>query len=581
MSVPRSYPRGNAGSNGRPQNVESLAAAKRLPLTLLLDVGVKDLPGGGIAIPYHGLDGYEMVVRRRDVPGRPRFQQPAGVPLCPYGLSRLDLARRRGHVYLTEGESDAWALWACELPALGLPGSGTAKALEAEHLSGISDVYILPDSDPAGESFAAGVRDRLKALGFPGRVWRLRVPPPHKDVSDWRAAAPERFAEDLAAAVDKAERLDVAPAMSSPRPCSAAKPPPTAAVRTLAAVQARPVEWMWEQWIPRGAITILDGDPGLGKSTLTLDLAARVSRGWPMPPAAGCDAVSTPAGVLLLNAEDSPETTIRPRLAAAGADLARVHVLDAVRQGEDERPPVLPHDLDLIADEMRTRGARLLVVDPLLAFMDGQLDAHKDQDVRRCLHRLKILAESTGAAVLIIRHLNKLIGGPALYRGGGSIGITGAARSALLVGRHPAEPHQCVLASAKCNLSARPASLAYTHEPEGDVARIGWVGTVDLEADDILGHPGGRRRESAGEQAAKLIRDFLAAGPKSAADLEEALVQGGFGERAGKIGRKLAGVRTWRVGFGGEGRWMVEIPAPPEAAAEAAADQGEEVRVPW
>src|SRR5205823_3007590 len=111
-----------------------------------------------------------------------------------------------------------------------------------------------------------------------------------------------------------------------------------------------------------------------------------------------------------------------------------------------------------------------------MAYLDGEVNSFRDQDVRRCMHRLKALAEKTGAAVLIVRHLNKQSKGPALYRGGGSIGIIGAVRSALLVGRDPADETRRVLASNKCNLAAKPRSLLYTIEPHEKVSRIVWLG---------------------------------------------------------------------------------------------------------
>jgi hypothetical protein len=182
---------------------------------------VKDLPGRGIAISYYDLDGMELFVRKRDVPRGPRFKQPAGVQLRPCGLNRLDVARLRGHLYLTEGESGAWTLWACELPALGLPGSGAAKALKAEHLGDVHDLYVLPDNDPAGEKFLAGVLDRLRGLNFHGRVWRVHVPKGQKDVSEWWCANPRAFPHGLKEAVKNAERLALPAARAKDSPPAA------------------------------------------------------------------------------------------------------------------------------------------------------------------------------------------------------------------------------------------------------------------------------------------------------------------------------------------------------------------------
>jgi hypothetical protein len=364
--------------------------------------------------------------------------------------------------------------------------------------------------------------------------------------------------------LDKDEVLGIARSIAGYPPFtgtangSSTSPENTALVRTLADVTAQPVTWLWKPWIPLGAITLLDGDPGLGKSTISMDLAARVSRGWAMPPDGGpsCD----PAGVLLLGAEDNLAYTIRPRLDGAGADVSRIHALEAIQTAEGERPPVLPWDLSLVEDMIADRAIRLVVVDPFMAFLDGDLDAHRDQDVRRCMHRLKLLAEKSNASILIVRHLNKLIGGPAIYRGGGSIGITGAVRSALVVGKNPNDQQQCVLAPVKCNLAAKPKSLLYVVETVGDVSRIGWLGETDLQADDVLAHSAGRKRKTTAEQCADAVRDFLTDGPRESEGMNSWLTQHGYSTWAIRAGRRLAGVKVQLVGYGAEGKWMAELP---------------------
>jgi hypothetical protein len=331
----------------------------------------------------------------------------------------------------------------------------------------------------------------------------------------------------------------------------------TARLQTLADVTVRPVPWLWKPWIPLGTITLLDGDPGLGKSTLSLDLAARVSQGWAMPPEGGVR--GEPADVLLLSAEDHLGYTIRPRLDVAGADVARIHALEAIQTAEGERPPVLPWDLSLVEGMIAEKGVRLLIVDPFMAYLDGELDAHKDQHVRRCMHRLKRLAEKAPVAILIIRHLNKLIGGPALYRGGGSIGIAGATRAALMVGRNPKDPKQCVLAPVKVNLAAKPKSLAYAVQATDDVARIAWLGESDLQADDLVVHPGGRKRKTLSEKCAAAIRDYLADSPKESDAMNSWLAQHGYSTWTIKTGRRLASIEVKLLGFGKEGKWMAEL----------------------
>jgi hypothetical protein len=345
-------------------------------------------------------------------------------------------------------------------------------------------------------------------------------------------------------------------ANDAPKDCTGQKKEsrPEPVLLTMSKVEVKPLVWLWEGRIPRGTLTLLDGDPDLGKSTITIDLAARVSRGWQMPPAAGPVEGAEPEGVLLLNAEDDPERTLKPRLEAVGADVSRVHLLEAVRIAGEEQPPVLPWDLDVVEQVILEKEVALVVVDPVMAYLDAKIDAHRDQDVRRCLHRLKQLAQKTGVAVIIVRHLNKLNGPPALYRGGGSIGIIGAARSALVVGRDPDNPGRRVLASNKCNLGPAPRSLTYTLEASGNVAVVAWGEETDLTANDILSHGAAKRKQTVSEQCAEAIRGILGAGVMDSEELDRHCKELGYSGRAIKDGRRAAGVKASRVGYGDQGK---------------------------
>ena len=227
----------------------------------------------------------------------------------------------------------------------------------------------------------------------------------------------------------------------------------------------------------------MDGDPGEGKSALATDLAARKSIGGKWPDGVECE----PGGVVVCSAEDGLADTIRPRLEAAGADLSRVLALATVTDRDGERLLSIPEDLDMIRRGIERVDAELVIVDPLMAFLSGDVNSHRDQDVRRALAPLAKLAEDTGAAVLIIRHLNKSDGGNPLYRGGGSIGIIGAARSALLVARNPEDDDRRVLAPLKANLSAPAPSLAFTlTEAANGAVRVEWKGATPLDARTLL-----------------------------------------------------------------------------------------------
>jgi hypothetical protein len=325
-------------------------------------------------------------------------------------------------------------------------------------------------------------------------------------------------------------------------------------VVTMDTVAPKDVGWLWQPWIPRGMLTLLDGDPSLGKSSLCLDLAARVSRGWGMPGSPE-GVVTEPAVVLVLSAEDSLAHTIRPRLDAAGADPAMICSLEAFKSNDGERPPVLPFDIDAIEQIIIACQVRLVIIDPFLAYLDGQIHSHVDQEVRRVLHLLKLLAERTGVAIILVRHLNKLDGAPALYRGGGSIGILGAVRSALICGYHPDNKMAYVLAANKCNLAAKPRSRVYQVALAGKVGRIAWGEETDLMANEILGH---RKPVSAVERCAEKIREVLAAGRyMTTKEFEDTLVNAGFSERVIRRAKRVAGVTSQRVGYGKDGAWMV------------------------
>lgn len=254
----------------------------------------------------------------------------------------------------------------------------------------------------------------------------------------------------------------------------------------LSEVEPEHVEWLWEGRIPYGKVSIIDGDPGQGKSALTTDLCARISvgRGW--PDGGECEA----GGAIICSAEDGVADTIRPRLDAAGGNPSKVLAFSTMPCGEgSERMLEFPADLDLIRQAIERVEARLLIVDPISAFLPPDVDMHKDQHVRRALSPLAKMAEDTGVAVVAVRHLNKG-NGSALYRGGGSIGIIGAARSGMIVGPHPEDDELIVLAPTKNNLAASAASLSFSlQEAANGSVRVEWRGETPLAADTILAGP--------------------------------------------------------------------------------------------
>ena len=280
--------------------------------------------------------------------------------------------------------------------------------------------------------------------------------------------------------------------------------------RLLSEVVPERVDWLWPERIPKGKLTIFEGDPGEGKSAAATDIGARVSVGRSWPDGAPCNA----GGVVLCSAEDGEADTLRPRLDAAGGDPEKVLALATVRDGDSERLLSIPEDLNTLRLGMERVGATLAVIDSLSAFLSGDVDSHKNQGVRRALAPLAKLAEETGAALLVVRHLNKGNGGNPLYRGGGSTGIVGAARSAFLVAKHPQDERRRVLAPVKSNLAKPAPSLAFVlSEAANGAVIVEWKGETPHTAAALLSAPKDPEERSALDEATVFLTGALGNGP--------------------------------------------------------------------
>lgn len=352
-------------------------------------------------------------------------------------------------------------------------------------------------------------------------------------------------------------------------------PAPTLTLRPYADIERERLDWLWPGYIPFGKLTILDGDPKLGKSTLMLDIAARVSRGQVMPPALASGR-ATPADVLILSAEDDAGDTIGPRLDAAGADGQRVHEVrvDGVL--------AFPDHVDALREAISETRARLVIIDPFVSYVSDKLSVNSDQEVRRALVPLAMLADETSAAIVLVRHLRKS-GGSAIQRGGGSIGIAGQARSVLAVSRDPDEPERRLLSviggnvgpeSESPTLAFRVESWTGSLEDGSDygAGRLSWEpDPVDMSAEDLLNVDDNRPRlpakvrERPHERAGKALRSILLeAGPLPTKEALGRLQERGFlylvaGGNVQYLKRE-AGITSRRV-YGPDGQvnlWMVE-----------------------
>ena len=247
----------------------------------------------------------------------------------------------------------------------------------------------------------------------------------------------------------------------------------------LSDIESEPLQWLWEKRIPRGKLTTLDGDPGLGKSLLTLDLAARITTGRPMPD--GTPGVE--GSVLLIAPEDSPADTIKPRIEAVGGDPSRIRLLNFAKSTNPktgqtfESSFTFSEHLHILGKTIEQTQPVLVIIDPLVAVL-GRFSASSDRKIRNILSYLAYRAQNAKCAVLLVRHLNKGSSQNLLYQGGGSIGIIAIARTGLLVTRHPFDEKKRFLVPIKNNLSETACNLAYQVIANADnTPSIQWLGT--------------------------------------------------------------------------------------------------------
>jgi len=251
--------------------------------------------------------------------------------------------------------------------------------------------------------------------------------------------------------------------------------------------------WLWDKRIPQGKITVLEGDPGMSKSLLAIDIAAHVSTGRPLPG----DSTGKRGNVILIAPEDGVADTIKPRMEAAAGDVSQVFLLNTVEclNVKDlknvnfyQRPFSLSRNLFELERTIKQTKAILVILDPLTAVLGHNIDSSRDQNIREIFTPLALLAERTNCAILIIRHLKKGNSDNLLHRGAGSIGIIATARTGLTIFYDPADEKKRVLATTKSNLTEPPNHLSYqVLQNESGAPYIHWLGEYNLDISTITG----------------------------------------------------------------------------------------------
>jgi hypothetical protein len=326
-----------------------------------------------------------------------------------------------------------------------------------------------------------------------------------------------------------------------------------------ATVQPKSTQWAWRNRIPLGGVTLLVGTPGLGKSTLALDLAAQVTRGE-----LEGDLTGEPRSVFYASAEDDHESTVLPRLIASNADVSRVE-FPTVRENGGIVLLDLPEDTEAIAERAGQVGAAMLVLDPFVAFVSGRINTHRDHHIRRALAPLALLASERVLAIVAIVHLNKAQTTDVLSRVSGSGGFTAAARSVLAFGVDPDDSDRRVLVHAKSNLSSLAPSLAYGIEQrtinEGIEASCAVVfGESDVTKDDLLDSRDPEEKD-ARDEAAEFLRAELQGGPVSASAIKARARALGISDSTRKRAKAKLRIVSEKQGFGADGLWTWRLPA--------------------
>ncbi|GLB29634.1 hypothetical protein LAD12857_15570 [Lacrimispora amygdalina] len=309
----------------------------------------------------------------------------------------------------------------------------------------------------------------------------------------------------------------------------------------MSQVEVEDIKWVWYPYIPYGKITVVQGDPGEGKTTFVLALIALLTQGKPLPEE---ENGTEPINVIYQTAEDGLADTIKPRLLSVGADCERVLVID-------ENEVELTLSDERLEQAIKKTDAKVIVLDPIQAYLGGDVDMHRANEIRPIMKRLALLAERTGCAVVLIGHMNKMGGAKSAYRGLGSIDIRAAVRSVLVVGRVKDEPTLRIVAHDKSNLAPEGKSIAFELDPDTGFA---WKGYCETTVDELLCGNGSLLSKTA--QAEKLLKDLLSEGEMLSEEITNQAKELDISNRTLKIAKQNIGVKSFRKGD----KWYSSLP---------------------
>lgn len=303
-------------------------------------------------------------------------------------------------------------------------------------------------------------------------------------------------------------------------------------------IKCENVEWLWYPFVPYGKITIIQGDPGEGKTTLVLQMIAKLTRGETIINSE----TKEPINVIYQTAEDGLSDTIKPRLVAANADCSKVLVID------DKETPLTMLDVRLEKAISET-GARLVVLDPIQGFLGADVDMHRANEIRPVMKHIAEIAEKYRCAIILVGHMNKNSNGKSSYRGLGSIDFQAAARSVLIVGRVKGEPEVRVVCHVKSSLAPEGKSIAFRLDKEEGFQ---WIGEYDVSVDDLLAAD---NRGQKVREAKEFLKEILKSGSMTQKEISEEAENHGIKNKT--LWNATSDLKVESVKIGNQWFWML------------------------
>ena len=503
------------------RNVTNANARNYLVTERKIDEGLTDrfLNAGDI---YEDAQHHNVVFVGRDPEGMPRYAHCRGTK----DKFRLDVAGSdKSYGFSYQGKDDKLCVFEAPIDLLSfinlfsknwmdhsyLSLGGVAyKALQQfiEDHKGIRTIYLCLDNDKAGEAACIHLN---KEIPDDKKVFRMK--PPVKDWNELLLQKEQIDRKDWFVMTDLREKNDAGEFVPMIR---------------MSDVEQTEVAFLWKPYIPFGKLTILHGDAGNGKTYLAMQICAACTNKAELPHLESLE----PFNVIYQTAEDGLGDTIKPRLIEAGADLEKVLVID---EGDDD--PLTLAD-ERIERAIRQNDARLLIIDPIQAFLGPNVDMNRANEVRPILRKIGDVAQRTGCAIVLIGHLNKATGQQSGYRGLGSIDFTAGVRSVLVIGKSKDDPNLRIMAHDKSSLAPAGTSLAFIL---GDEEGFRWVGDFDISAEELLSGIE-KKKESKIQEAKDLICRMLAGGKEVfSEEIDKAAMEKGISSRTVRDAKKELG----------------------------------------